>query len=41
VNLTALLPQLKRLITPVVGLQQLGAAAFVKEYVEKGLLGTP
>lgn len=37
VNLTALLPQLKRLITPVVGLQVLGAGAFVKEYVEKGL----
>lgn len=37
VNLTVLLPQLKRLITPVVGLQVLGAGAFVKEYVEKGL----
>jgi len=37
VNLTVLLPQLKKLITPVVGLQVLGAGAFVKEYVEKGL----
>lgn len=32
-----LLPQLKRLITPVVGIQQLGAGAFVKEYMERGL----
>ena len=32
-----LLPQLKKLITAVVGLQVLGAGAFVKEYVEKGL----
>jgi 3-oxoacid CoA-transferase subunit A len=37
VNLTVLLPQLKKIITPVVGLQVLGAGAFVKEYVEKGL----
>lgn len=37
VNLTHLLPQLKKIITPVVGLQHLGAGAFVKEYVEKGL----
>ncbi|UCC60071.1 MAG: CoA transferase subunit A [Dehalococcoidia bacterium] len=36
-NLTVLLPQLKKIITPVVGLQKLGAGAFVKEYVEKGL----
>lgn len=36
-NLTTLLPQLKKLITPVVGLQYLGAGAFVQEYVEKGL----
>ncbi len=36
-NLTILLPQLKKLITPVVGLQYLGAGAFVQEYVEKGL----
>lgn len=36
-NLTHLLPQLKRLITPVVGLQQLGAGAFVKEWVDRGL----
>ena len=34
---TILLPQLKKLITPVVGIQQLGAGAFVKEYVERGL----
>lgn len=34
---SALLPQLKRLITAVVGIPQLGAGAFVKEYVEKGL----
>ncbi len=37
VNLTHLLPQLKKIITPVVGLQHLGAGAFVKEYVDKGL----
>ena len=37
VNVTVLLPQLKKLITPVLGLQVLGAGAFVKEYVEKGL----
>jgi 3-oxoacid CoA-transferase len=34
---SAILPQLKKLITPVVGIQQLGAGTFVKEYVEKGL----
>lgn len=34
---SALLPQLKKLITAVVGFQQMGAGAFVKEYVEKGL----
>ncbi len=34
---SAILPQLKKLITPVVGIQQLGAGAFVKEYIEKGL----
>jgi 3-oxoacid CoA-transferase len=34
---SALLPQLKKLITAVVGIQQLGAGAFVKEYIEKGL----
>ena len=34
---SALLPQLKKLITAVVGIQQLGAGAFVKEYMEKGL----
>lgn len=34
---STLLPQLKKLITPVVGIQQLGAGAFVKEYIEKGL----
>lgn len=37
VNLTHLLPQLKKIITPVVGLQHLGAGAFIKEYVDKGL----
>ena len=36
-NLADLLPQMKKIITPVVGLQQLGAGAFVKDYVEKGL----
>ena len=36
-NLADLLPQLKRIITPVVGLAQLGAGAFVKEWVDKGL----
>ena len=34
---SALLPQMKKLITPVVGIQQLGAGAFVKDYVDKGL----
>jgi 3-oxoacid CoA-transferase len=34
---TALLPQMKKLITAVVGVRQLGAGAFVKEYVEKGM----
>ena len=34
---SALLPQLKKLITAVVGIPQLGAGAFVKEYVERGL----
>lgn len=34
---TVLLPQLKKVITPVVGVQVLGAGAFIKEYVEKGL----
>jgi 3-oxoacid CoA-transferase A subunit len=37
VNLEQLLPQLKKIITPVVGLQHLGGGAFVKEYVDKGL----
>ena len=32
-----LLPQMKKLIAAVVGFQQLGAGAFVKEYVENGL----
>jgi 3-oxoacid CoA-transferase len=32
-----LLPQLKKLITAVVGIPQLGAGDFVKEYLEKGL----
>lgn len=34
---STLLPQMKKLITAVVGIQQLGAGAFVKEYVENGL----
>lgn len=37
VSPAVLLPQLKKLITAVVGLQVLGASAFVKEYVENGL----
>ena len=36
-DLTLLLPQLKKLITAVVGLQILGAGAFLKPYVEQGL----
>ena len=32
-----LLPQMKKLTAAVVGFQQLGAGAFVKEYVERGL----
>jgi 3-oxoacid CoA-transferase len=32
-----LLPQMKKLIAAVVGFQQLGAGAFVKEYVARGL----
>jgi 3-oxoacid CoA-transferase A subunit len=32
-----LLPQMKKLIAAVVGIQYLGAGAFLKEYVEKGL----
>ena len=36
-NLTILLPQLKKIISPAVGLQHLGGGEFVKEYVEKGL----
>jgi 3-oxoacid CoA-transferase A subunit len=32
-----LLPQMKRLITPVLGIPHLGGVAFVAEYVEKGL----
>jgi 3-oxoacid CoA-transferase len=35
---TALLPRMKKLITAVVGVRQLGAGAFVKEYVEKGMV---
>jgi len=34
---SVLLPQMKKLIAAVVGIQYLGAGAFVKEYVEKGL----
>jgi 3-oxoacid CoA-transferase subunit A len=36
-DLTLLLPQLKRLITAVVGLQILGGGAFLKQYVGQGL----
>jgi len=36
-NLADLLPQMKKIISPVVGLQPLGGGAFVKEWVEKGL----
>ncbi len=36
-DLTLLLPQLKKIITAVVGLQVLGAGAFIKPYVEQGL----
>jgi len=32
-----LLPQMKKLISPIVGIMRLGAGAFVREYVEKGL----
>lgn len=32
-----LLPQMKKLITPVVGIPHLGGVAFVEEYVKKGL----
>jgi 3-oxoacid CoA-transferase subunit A len=32
-----LLPQMKKLITPVVGIRHLGGGSFVQEYVEKGL----
>jgi 3-oxoacid CoA-transferase subunit A len=34
---SVLLPQMKKLITPVVGIAHLGGPAFVEEYVEKGL----
>jgi 3-oxoacid CoA-transferase A subunit len=32
-----LLPQMKKLISPIVGIMRLGAGAFLREYVEKGL----
>jgi len=32
-----LLPQMKKLISPIVGIMRLGAGAFVREYVERGL----
>jgi 3-oxoacid CoA-transferase subunit A len=32
-----LLPQMKKLISPIVGIMRLGAGDFVREYVEKGL----
>ncbi len=34
---SVLLPQMKKLITPVVGIAHLGGASFVQEYVDKGL----
>ena len=34
---SVLLPQMKKLITPVVGIAHLGGPAFVEEYVERGL----
>ena len=33
----ALLPQLKKLVAGVIGIPQLGAGLFIKEYVDKGL----
>ncbi len=32
-----LLPQMKKLISPIVGIMRLGAGDFVREYVEKGM----
>ena len=32
-----LLPQMKKLISPIVGIMRLGAGGFVREYVEKGM----
>ena len=32
-----LLPQMKKLITPVVGVHHLGGASFIQEYVDRGL----
>ncbi|MBE0480821.1 MAG: CoA transferase subunit A [Dehalococcoidia bacterium] len=34
---SSLLPQMKKLISPIVGIMRLGAGAFVREYVERGL----
>lgn len=34
---SVLLPQMKKLITPVVGIRHLGGVSFVQEYVDKGL----
>jgi 3-oxoacid CoA-transferase subunit A len=34
---SVLLPQMKKLISPIVGIMRLGAGGFVKEYVEKGM----
>ncbi len=34
---SVLLPQMKKLISPIVGIMRLGAGGFVREYVEKGL----
>ena len=38
---SVLLPQMKKLIAPVVGIPHLGGAEFVREYVEKGLVVEP
>lgn len=34
---SVLLPQMKKLISPIVGIMRLGAGGFVREYVEKGM----
>lgn len=34
---SVLLPQMKKLVSPIVGIMRLGAGGFVREYVEKGM----